>query len=286
MTTKEVWRQNLSRAKAGHYCIMADAAEAKVNGYTMPPTYNASSSTGVYGSYQIRQFEYKPSFSTGIYGSYQIISTQSQPTIINQPTKKQEKKEGAEEEEEEETTIIVKRKIYTYYPSISSGVFGTWIYNKASPFTIKEITKTVKTKRSTSSMISKRGGMKISSGYSSYYSRKKQAPKEYKFEILGPRLNEKIKNGKKFNVKLLQEYILSMGPPLAEHIKQLKAQKKKASTKQNDDEQLIISQFFITYPCTQCYSDYILTERMMITIRARNQKKLRMMIWMRMKQMI
>ena len=220
---------------------MAEESEPKETNI-MPSTYKSSLSTGVYGSYQVRQSEYKASLSTGVYGSYQVISTKStqipkeqtkpQPNEKKEATteKKKEAKDKEDEEEEyEETTITVKVPNYTYYPSMSSGVFGTWKYNDTSPYKgkqeAKKIIKTKKKKKTTTTTT------KRSSGYSSYWGRKKE-PKEYKFEIRGPRLNEPItKAGKKFNVKLLQEYILPMGQPLARMIKKQKALEKKKTEK-------------------------------------------------------
>ena len=149
---------------------MADKEEKeeKKTTSTLPSNYKASLSTGVYGFYQVRQFEYKASLSTGVYGSYQIIS-QSTTTTTKESKVKEEEEE--EYEYEEVTTYTKKKGPYIYSPSISSGIFGTWIYNDKSPYSIIEVPKKVKIKKKKNTTTTKkRGGMKTSSGYSSYYS--------------------------------------------------------------------------------------------------------------------
>eukprot|EP01084_Bolivina_argentea_P142711 250683_1 len=148
--------------------------------------YKASFSTGVYGSYCIRYLPpdmigYRPSYSSGVYGSYTVGSN------------------------------ITHQQKYTYLPSISSGIFGTWKYNESSPSTLvptikpkptpntdnndhTALTQTIQSNEK--QMLGKRRG------YGLFRQREEI---DYKFEIQGPR-NEDIIDGRKYNVKLLQEF--------------------------------------------------------------------------------
>ena len=164
---------------------------------SLPQTYKASLSTGVYGFYfndgDVRNqneasFErtmmpstYKASLSTGVYGFYY----------------------NSEDEKEQ--------KRYKYFPSISSGIFGTWHYNAASPFEmigIKPMQTTTKSKK-------KRNLLKTSYGYS----RETENAQSYNFQIQGPR-TETTKDGKRFNVKLLQQFELPAGKSIETNLNQ------------------------------------------------------------------
>ena len=162
---------------------------ATENDNDMPSDYRASLSTGIFGHYTLpkpvaffNKSDYKASLSTGVYGSY---------TIQNQSFNAQ--------------------KMYTYFPSISNGIFGTWIYNASSPYIINPIESTKRVNKKS----------KASSRYGLRNKSKASQREEYQFEIQGPR-NEEIKNGKKYNVKLLQEYKLTIGKGLAKFLKEQK----------------------------------------------------------------
>eukprot|EP00484_Ammonia_sp_Unknown_P026552 CAMPEP_0197031566 /NCGR_PEP_ID=MMETSP1384-20130603/10538_1 /TAXON_ID=29189 /ORGANISM="Ammonia sp." /LENGTH=502 /DNA_ID=CAMNT_0042461109 /DNA_START=28 /DNA_END=1536 /DNA_ORIENTATION=- len=142
---------------------------------------------------------YKASLSTGIFGAYTIANNAS----------KRESNEPARE--------------YIYYPSISSGVFGTWLYNDSSPSQPKapKVPKVVVAKKAEPQK-SKMGAKY----WAPSFGRKKQQPESYKFEIKGAR-NEPIRNGKRYNVKLLQEYTLPPGKEMQKLEKQARKQQKK-----------------------------------------------------------
>eukprot|EP00485_Elphidium_margaritaceum_P006591 CAMPEP_0202690054 /NCGR_PEP_ID=MMETSP1385-20130828/5185_1 /ASSEMBLY_ACC=CAM_ASM_000861 /TAXON_ID=933848 /ORGANISM="Elphidium margaritaceum" /LENGTH=365 /DNA_ID=CAMNT_0049345283 /DNA_START=13 /DNA_END=1110 /DNA_ORIENTATION=- len=99
---------------------------------------------------------YRPAFSTGVYGQYCVLP--------------------------ETTTSQSAPRRFMYYPSISDGRFGTWLFNESSPYMLLD--------------------MKPSS--------KQISSSRYAFQIRGRR-NEPIINEKKYNVKLLQEYRLPVG---------------------------------------------------------------------------
>ena len=85
-------------------------------------------------------------------------------------------------------------RYHPYLPSISNGIFGTYLYSNISSLACVPQTDTHEMKEP-SSVQSESGGFSL-------FRRKKV---EYNFERRGPR-NGAIENGRKYNVRLLREY--------------------------------------------------------------------------------
>ena len=214
-------------------------ADKKEEG-AMPSSYAASLSTGIYGSYSIKapalnkpspKYEYRASYSSGIYGSYTIANKKINKSLDDNTSS--EKIKGV---------TIKTKKVYTYFASISNGSFGTWLYNDASPSKQVYIVPEQKVK----GMITKKN--KKTETFSSrrgYGWGRREEPKEYKFEKR-KREKETIKNGKKYNVKLIQEWTLPTGKPMKKYLLKMKKMAMKNKQKSNDDQLHILALIILT----------------------------------------